>query len=117
MRRPVAKRRILFVDRDGTLIVEPDDQQIDTLEKLELITGVIPSLLKLREAGYEFVMVSNQDGLGTDTFPIADFEKPQEKLLRLLESLGSVFSGIHIDPQRDGVNAPTGKAGIGMVLV
>jgi imidazoleglycerol-phosphate dehydratase/histidinol-phosphatase len=61
-------------------------------------------------------MVSNQDGLGTDTFPIADFEKPQEKLLRLLESQGIVFSGIHIDPHRDGDNAPTRKPGIGMVL-
>ena len=64
------KRRILFLDRDGTLIIEPEDFQIDSLEKLELVEAVIPALLKLRDAGYEFVIVSNQDGLGTDSNPL-----------------------------------------------
>jgi len=59
------KRRILFLDRDGTLIVEPADFQVDSLAKLALVEAVIPALLKLRSAGYIFVIVSNQDGLGT----------------------------------------------------
>ncbi len=112
----MAKRRILFVDRDGTLIVEPEDQQIDSLEKLEFVPGMIPALLALRDAGYEFVMVSNQDGLGTESFPAEDFDRPQRKLLSLLESQGIVFSGIHIDPHFEEDKAPTRKPGIGMVL-
>ncbi|NNJ65575.1 MAG: bifunctional histidinol-phosphatase/imidazoleglycerol-phosphate dehydratase HisB [Xanthomonadales bacterium] len=110
------KRRILFIDRDGTLIVEPPDEQIDSLDKLELVPGVIPALLRLADAGYEFVMVSNQDGLGTDSFPTADFEKPQRKLLDLLESQGIRFSAVHVDPHFEHDNAPTRKPGIGMVL-
>jgi imidazoleglycerol-phosphate dehydratase/histidinol-phosphatase len=112
----VKKRRILFVDRDGTLIIEPEDQQIDSLEKLELIPGVIPALLELQKSGYELVMVSNQDGLGTDSYPQQDFEVPQQKLLRLLESQGVHFSAVHIDPHFEHENAPTRKPGIGMVL-
>ncbi len=112
----MAKRKILFVDRDGTIIVEPEDKQIDTLEKLELLPGVIPALLRLLEAGYELVMVSNQDGLGTDSFPTEDFEKPQNKLLDLLESQGITFSAIHVDPHFEADNAPTRKPEIGMVL-
>ena len=80
------KRRILFIDRDGTLIVEPVDEQIDSLEKLELVPGVIPALLELSGAGYEFVIVSNQDGLGTESFPQEDYEIPQRKMLDLFES-------------------------------
>lgn len=112
----MAKRRILFIDRDGTLIVEPEDQQIDTLEKLALIPGAIPALLRLQAAGYELVMVSNQDGLGTDAYPTADFEAPQRKLLEILESQGITFSAVHIDPHFEHDNAPTRKPGIGMVL-
>ena len=56
---------ILFVDRDGTLIEEPSDFQIDRYEKLRFVEGVIPAMLELRDAGYEFVMVTNQNGLGT----------------------------------------------------
>ncbi len=110
------KRRILFIDRDGTLITEPDDQQVDSLEKLELMPGVIPALLELREAGYELVLVSNQDGLGTDAYPIQDFEIPQQKMLALFESQGISFSAIHIDPHFEHQNAPTRKPGIGMLL-
>ncbi len=112
----MAKRRILFLDRDGTLIVEPEDQQIDSLEKLELIPGVIPALLRLQTAGYELVMVSNQDGLGTDAFPTKDFERPQRKLLEILETQGITFSAVHIDSHFEHDDAPTRKPGIGMVL-
>lgn len=110
------KRRILFIDRDGTLIIEPEDQQIDSLEKLELIPGVIPALLELQRAGYELIMVSNQDGLGTDSYPQQDFEVPQQKLLGILESQGIHFSAVHIDPHFEHENATTRKPGIGMVL-
>ena len=73
---------ILFVDRDGTLIEEPADFQIDRFDKLRFVTGVIPALLRLRDAGYEFVMVTNQDGLGTPAFPRAAFDGPQALMLQ-----------------------------------
>jgi imidazoleglycerol-phosphate dehydratase/histidinol-phosphatase len=103
-------RKILFLDRDGTLIEEPADFQIDSLAKFRLVPGMIQA------AGYEFVMVSNQDGLGTDSFPVADFEPPQQLLLQILESQGIRFSAIHIDPHFEHQNAPTRKPGIGMLL-
>ena len=110
------KRRILFIDRDGTLIVEPPDEQIDSLEKLELVPGVIPALLRLANAGYEFVIVSNQDGLGTDAFPTPDYEIPQQKMLDLFESQGIRFSAVHVDPHFEHQGAMTRKPGIGLVL-
>lgn len=110
------KRRILFIDRDGTLIIEPPDQQIDSLEKLELMPGVIPALLRLAGAGYEFVIVSNQDGLGTESFPRRDYEIPQQKMLDLLASQGVHFSAVHVDPHFEHEGAPTRKPGVGMVL-
>jgi len=110
------KRRILFIDRDGTLIVEPPDEQVDSLEKLQLVEGVIPALLRLAEAGYEFVIVSNQDGLGTDSFPLADYEAPQRKLLDLFASQGIRFSDVLVDPHFEHQNATTRKPGIGLVL-
>lgn len=109
-------RRIAFLDRDGTLIEEPEDFQIDSLSKFRLVAGVIPALIALRDAGYEFVLVSNQDGLGTESFPQADFEPPQSLLLQILESQGIRFSAIHIDPHFEHQNAPTRKPGIGMLL-
>ena len=117
----MSTRKILFVDRDGTLIVEPPDQQIDAYEKLRLIDGVIPALLRLRDACYEFVMVSNQDGLGTESLPQASFDGPHELLMQILASQGIVFHEVLIDPSfthenrmQDGV--PTRKPGIGLAL-
>ena len=110
------KRRILFIDRDGTLIREPADEQVDTLDKLELLPGVIPALLRLAEAGYEFVIVSNQDGLGTESFPTMDYEIPQQKMLDLFASQGIRFSAVHVDPHFEHQEAMTRKPGIGMVL-
>ena len=78
--------------------------------------GVIPALLKLKAAGFRFVMVSNQDGLGTDSFPTADFEGPQNLLLDILRSQGIEFDAIHIDPTLPEDQAPTRKPGIGMLL-
>ncbi len=107
--------RILFVDRDGTLIVEPPDEQIDRFEKFRLLPGVISGLKRLVGAGYELVMVSNQDGLGTDRFPTADFEGPQKLLLDILASEGIVFREVLIDPHFPGDGAETRKPGTGMV--
>ena len=67
--------KVLFLDRDGTLIEEPDEGQVDSLAKVRLLPGVIPALLSFKAAGYEFVIVSNQDGLGTDAFPQAEDRK------------------------------------------
>ena len=67
---------ILFVDRDGTLIEEPADFQIDAYEKIRFVKNVIPAMLKLRDAGYQFVIVSNQDGLGSEGYPQESFDGP-----------------------------------------
>ena len=107
---------ILFVDRDGTLLAEPDDLQIDCYEKIRFVEGAIPALLRLRDAGYAFVMVSNQDGLGTASFPRASFDGPQALLMQLLESQGIAFREVLVDASLPGDNAPTRKPGIGMVL-
>jgi len=109
-------KKILFIDRDGCLIEEPEDEQVDTFEKFRLMPGVIPALLRLRDAGYRFVMVTNQDGLGSDSFPTADFEGPQRLLLDILASQGIEFAAIHIDPNRPEDQAPTRKPGVGMLL-
>lgn len=90
--------KVLFIDRDGTLIEEPADQQIDSLQKLRLVPSVIPALLKLRDAGYVFVMVSNQDGLGTSSFPEPTFREPHEFLRDLLVSQGISFAAELICP-------------------
>lgn len=110
------KRRILFIDRDGTLIVEPADKQIDSLEKLELLDGVIPALLKLKDAGYELVIVSNQDGLGTASNPLENFQPPHDKMLALFSSQGIEFIAEHIDPHFESDDSQDRKPGIGMVL-
>ncbi|GAA1159749.1 bifunctional histidinol-phosphatase/imidazoleglycerol-phosphate dehydratase HisB [Ornithinicoccus hortensis] len=107
-------RPVLFVDRDGTLIEEPADFQVDAYDKLRLVEGVIPALLRLRDAGWDFVLVSNQDGLGTDSFPQADFDGPHELLLQILASQGITFRAQLIDGTRPEDNAPTRKPGTAM---
>ncbi len=109
-------RPVLFVDRDGTLIEEPDDFQIDAYEKLRFVRGVIPALLKLRDAGYEFVIVSNQDGLGTDAYPRGAFQGPHDLMMQVFESQGIVFRDVLVDASFPHENQPTRKPGIGLML-
>ena len=108
-------RKILFIDRDGCLIEEPADQQIDSYAKLALLPGVVAALQRCVAAGYQLVMVSNQDGLGTASFPQADFDGPHQLLLRILESQGIGFAEILIDHTVPSDNADTRKPGVGMM--
>lgn len=89
---------VLFVDRDGTLLEEPADEQIDSLDKVRFLPGVFAALQTLVARGFRLVMISNQDGLGTPSFPRADFEGPQRFLLEALRSQGIVFDAILICP-------------------
>ena len=107
---------VLFVDRDGTLIEEPADFQVDSYDKLRLFEGVIPALLKLRDAGYEFVVVTNQDGLGTDAFPQANFDGPHALMLQVFASQGIGFREVLVDRSLPAENRDTRKPGLGMVM-
>jgi imidazoleglycerol-phosphate dehydratase/histidinol-phosphatase len=112
----MSAQRILFVDRDGTLIEEPADFQIDSYAKLRFVRGVIPALLRLRDAGFQFVLVSNQDGLGTASFPRETFEGPHALMLQVLESQGIVFREQLIDESFEHEGKPTRKPGLGLLL-
>ena len=107
---------ILFIDRDGTLIEEPADFQIDAYEKIRFVRDCVPALLKLRDAGYQFVIVSNQDGLGSEAYPRASFDGPNDLMLQIFESQGIRFRDVLIDCSWPQDNAPTRKPGIGLVL-
>jgi imidazoleglycerol-phosphate dehydratase/histidinol-phosphatase len=91
-------KKILFIDRDGTLLTEPPNQQIDRLDKFALEPGLMPALLRLRDAGYRFVMVTNQDGLGTPGYREEDFKPLQKLLLDLLGSQGVEFEAVRVCP-------------------
>lgn len=110
-------RKLLFIDRDGTLIREaPPTYQIDSLEKLRFYPEVFTWLGRIaRELNYEFVMVSNQDGLGTPSYPESSFELVQQIVLRSLEAEGIAFTAIHIDRSFAAENLPTRKPGTGML--
>src|SRR5690606_27900300 len=107
---------VLFVDRDGTLLEGPEDFQVDALHKLRFCQAVIPALLPLPDAGYDCVIVSNQDGLGTAAFPQEDFDAPQALMLQVFQSQGITFREILVDRSLPEDNAPTRKPGLGLVL-
>ena len=110
-----ALKKALFIDRDGTLIVEPPvDMQVDSLAKLEFVPGAISALKVLRGLDFELVMATNQDGLGTDSFPEEDFRIPQEKMLRTLAGEGVLFDDMLIDRTFESDGAPTRKPRTGM---
>lgn len=106
--------RAIFVDRDGTIIAEPEDEQVDSLEKLSFVPGAISALKALTGLGFELVMVTNQDGLGTAAFPEEDFYPAQNFMLRTLEGEGVVFDDILIDRHFPEDNSPCRKPGTGM---
>lgn len=109
-------KKILFIDRDGTIIREPADEQIDAFEKLKFVSKAISSLAFLRQhTDYEFVMVSNQDGLGTPAFPEETFWPVHNFILDTLKGEGVVFDDILIDPHFPEDNAPTRKPNTGLV--
>ncbi|MFI3314421.1 MAG: bifunctional histidinol-phosphatase/imidazoleglycerol-phosphate dehydratase HisB [Rikenellaceae bacterium] len=109
-------RKILFIDRDGTIIKEPPvDFQVDSLEKLEFVPSAITSLSRIAKLDFFLAMVSNQDGLGTDSFPEDSFLAPHSKMLSTLEGEGVVFDAIHIDPSFEYENSNNRKPRIGML--
>ena len=110
------KRRILFIDRDGTILKEPADEQIDSYEKFEFLPGAIGALTFLaRHTDYEFVLVSNQDGLGTPSYPESDFWPTHNLMLNILKGEGIEFAKQHIDRSFPQDNLPTRKPGTAML--
>lgn len=108
-------KRVLFIDRDGTIVVEPSDEQLDSFDKLQFVPGVFRSLTFLRQhTDFEFVMASNQDGLGTPSYPEKDFYPTHNFILNTLKGEGVEFDDILIDPHFPQDNAPTRKPGTGM---
>lgn len=107
--------KLLIIDRDGTILAEPPvDFQIDSIAKTDFLPGAISGMKAVSSLGYELVMCSNQDGLGTVSFPMEDFLPPQEMMLKVLASEGVHFDDILIDSTMPEENAPTRKPGIGM---
>jgi imidazoleglycerol-phosphate dehydratase/histidinol-phosphatase len=105
----------LFIDRDGTLVEEPPDEQVDSLEKVRFMPGVFAALTDLTRHGYRLVMVTNQDGLGTDSFPRAAFERPQQFILETLRSQGIVFDAVFVCPHVKSEGCGCRKPATGLV--
>ncbi len=111
------KKKVLFIDRDGTIIIEPPiDKQVDSLEKLEFLPKAISAIRELvLKTDYELVMVTNQDGLGTSSFPEDTFWPAHNKMLSILSGEGIIFSNIHIDRSFEHEKLPTRKPGTAML--
>ena len=110
-------KKVLFIDRDGTIVIEPPvDYQLDSLEKLEFYPGVFQGLSKIaKELDYELVMVTNQDGLGTESFPEETFWPAQNKIINAFKKEGVIFSDVLIDKSFPEDNAPTRKPRTGLL--
>jgi len=109
-------KKVLFIDRDGTIVIEPSDFQLDSLDKLEFYPKSFQYLSKIaKELDYELVMVTNQDGLGTDNFPSETFWPTQNFIIKAFENEGIIFNAIFIDPSLPKDNAPTRKPRTGML--
>ena len=96
----MTRTKVLFVDRDGTLIEEPPDEQVDSLEKIRFLPGVCAALREARKLGYALAMVTNQDGLGTASFPQENFDKPQRFMMDVFASQGVEFDAVFVCPHR-----------------
>lgn len=109
-------KRVLFIDRDGTLVEEPDDYQIDSIEKVSFLPGIFTSLSRIcKETNFELVMVTNQDGLGTSSFPEDTFWPAHQFIIDTLRREQIVFSEIFIDRSFPHENAPTRKPRLGLL--
>jgi imidazoleglycerol-phosphate dehydratase/histidinol-phosphatase len=110
-------KKVLFIDRDGTIIKEPEDEQVDSFDKLAFLPGAISCLSKItRETDFELVMVTNQDGLGTKSFPEETFWPVQNLMLQILKGEGVEFREIFIDRTLPAEMAPTRKPGTAMLV-
>jgi imidazoleglycerol-phosphate dehydratase/histidinol-phosphatase len=110
-------KKVLFIDRDGTIIEETEDEQIDSFEKLTFLQGAITCLSKIaKETDFELVMVTNQDGLGTPLHPEENFWPVQNKVLQILKGEGVTFAEIFIDNTMPSENAPTRKPGTALLV-
>ncbi|MGE3468240.1 MAG: bifunctional histidinol-phosphatase/imidazoleglycerol-phosphate dehydratase HisB [Pyrinomonadaceae bacterium] len=110
-------KKVLFIDRDGTLIHEPDDLQVDLLGKLRFLPTAITNLARIaRETDFVLVMVTNQDGLGTDSFPESAFYPAQNFVIRTLADEGVEFADVFVDRTYSHENAPTRKPGTAMLI-
>ena len=109
-------KKVLFIDRDGTLVLEPENYQLDSLTKLEFYPKAFQFLSKIaKELDFELAMVTNQDGLGTDSFPEETFWPTQNFILKAFENEGVSFDEIFIDKSFPEDNAPTRKPRTGML--
>ena len=109
-------KKVLFIDRDGTIVLEPNDYQLDSLEKLEFYPNVFQYLSKIsKEMDFELVLVTNQDGLGTNSFPENDFWPSQNFIIKAFENEGIVFDEIFIDRSLPEENSPNRKPRTGML--
>jgi imidazoleglycerol-phosphate dehydratase/histidinol-phosphatase len=110
-------KKVLFIDRDGTIISEPKDEQVDSFEKFSFIAGAISGLSKItEETDFEMVMVTNQDGLGTKSFPEETFWPVQDKMIEILKGEGVIFTEIFIDRSLPSENSSTRKPGTAMLV-
>jgi imidazoleglycerol-phosphate dehydratase / histidinol-phosphatase len=110
-------KKVLFIDRDGTILAEPADEQVDSFEKLVFLPDVISSLSKIaNETDFELVMVTNQDGMGTELFPEETFWPVHNKMVEILRNEGIHFSEVFIDRTMPSENAPTRKPGTAMLV-
>jgi imidazoleglycerol-phosphate dehydratase / histidinol-phosphatase len=110
-------KKVLFIDRDGTIVIEPADEQVDSFEKLTFLPSVITCLSKIaKETDFELVMVTNQDGLGTKLHPEENFWPVHNKMLEILKGEGVIFNEIFIDKTTPSEMAPTRKPGTAMLV-
>ena len=110
-------KKVLFIDRDGTIIEETEDEQVDSFEKFSFLPGTITCLSKIaKETDFELVMVTNQDGLGTESFPEDTFWPVHNKMMGILKGEGISFAEVFIDKTFPSQNAPTRKPGTAMLV-